>query len=88
MQFVVTFDVEDCQGGKKIRCYFQEPMFTDAEVDHIEGLGHTVIKHPEALEVVDEETFVYGPHLPWLAYLETIAIGPPAIVMGNPWTHM
>lgn len=58
-------------------------MFTDAEIFHIEGMGHSVLKVSEAEHLTAQDTFVYGPHLPWHVLIPLVAPRRPAVVMSN-----
>ncbi|KAJ2905821.1 uncharacterized protein MKZ38_004069 [Zalerion maritima] len=78
----IVATMEETQ-NQKIKLYFQDPKFSLAEEKHLEDMGHAVLTNPQAFSTINKETFFYAPHLEWQPYLDGIASGPPAVVMGN-----
>ncbi|THW84045.1 hypothetical protein D6D15_09151 [Aureobasidium pullulans] len=66
--------------------YFQDPAF-EIEEEHIlqNVLGEKVIQHPEATELIDEHSFVFGIHIPWSSLANIFFTGRPhpQIFIGN-----
>lgn len=66
--------------------YFQDPAF-EIEEEHIlqNVLGEKVIQHPEATELIDEHSFVFGIHIPWSSLANIFFMGRPhpQIFIGN-----
>ena len=62
-------------------------MFTEPERQHLEEMGHVVLRYPEAEGIIDDETFLFCPFLPWVSYIPLLSKRP-AVVIGNDAAHM
>lgn len=71
------------QGGQPIPCYFQEPMYTDADKNYIQSLGHTVVEAPIASRMVTDTSLVFAIHFPLRDYLEVLSGVLPAMLVGT-----
>lgn len=71
--------------GNKIRCIFQEPIFTKSDTDFITSLGHEVIDAPKGADHIDEDTFFFGVHLYRAIYAGALEKHLPAIYVGTDW---
>ncbi|KZZ88794.1 hypothetical protein AAL_07995 [Moelleriella libera RCEF 2490] len=74
----------ETDGGRKIDCIFQEPLFTDADVSFLQGRGYAVLKDG-ACEQVDRDTLLFGIHLYKPLYAQAIANELPAVFVGTDW---
>lgn len=77
-------DYTETDGGSKIDCIFQEPLFTDADVSFLQGRGYAVLKDG-ACEQVDRDTLLFGIHLYKPLYAQAIANELPAVFVGTDW---
>ncbi|KAJ4253295.1 hypothetical protein NW762_010450 [Fusarium torreyae] len=71
--------------GKKIECFFQDPVFNASDKTFLSDLGHTVVEHPAGCDLVTENTFFFGVHLYKGIYTEALAKHLPAIFVGTGW---
>ncbi|KAL8383487.1 hypothetical protein RB595_010610 [Gaeumannomyces hyphopodioides] len=70
----------------KIRCVFQEPEYTPADVAFLERMGHTVVDDPAAFDVVSESTLLWGVHMYHQVYSRALRGPQPAMFVGTKWT--
>ncbi|KAI9726911.1 MAG: hypothetical protein M1828_000259 [Chrysothrix sp. TS-e1954] len=56
-------------GTSAIQIYAQEPIFNARDKTFLESLGVKVLEDPTAFDMIDDTTFVYGPHFPLWAWL-------------------
>ena len=63
--------------------YFQDPIFTDAESDFLQSLGHTVLHDPAASQKMTPSTFLFAPFLAVDVAAATLAVAYPALSVGN-----
>lgn len=63
--------------------YFQDPTFNDMDKSFLEGLGYTVLERPDATNRVDEDTFLFAPHLDFKNIATALTIAHPSLYMGS-----
>lgn len=63
--------------------YFQDPKFTDFEVQFLRGLGYRVIEDPQAFSLVDSTTFLFAPVVCYDVWLKALEHASPALYIGN-----
>lgn len=68
-----------------IRCIFQEPYFTPADREFLEGMAYEIVESPHGYKSIDEHTFLYGIHMYKETYSDAIADHIPAIFIGTGW---
>ena len=68
-----------------IRSVFQEPCFTSSDKAFLEARGHEIMESPDAYDLVEADTFLYGLHLYSDIYAEAIAKHIPAMFIGTGW---
>ncbi|KAK7946218.1 uncharacterized protein PG986_010539 [Apiospora aurea] len=73
------------RASEPIRCIFQEPYFTPADKEFLEGMTYEIVDSPNGYKSVDEDTFLYGIHLYKETYADAIANHIPAIFIGTGW---
>lgn len=66
-----------------IPCFFQEPLYGDADRKFLESLGHSVVETPAATAMITPDTLVFAIHLPTRAYLDCLAGDQPALLIGS-----
>ncbi|KAL7948090.1 hypothetical protein V8C42DRAFT_274537 [Trichoderma barbatum] len=71
--------------GADIKCFFQEPAFTEGDKKFLTGFGHTICESPIASNMVDHKTLFFGPHLYKDVYASALAGPLPAIWVGTGW---
>ncbi|KAK2592442.1 hypothetical protein QQS21_009858 [Conoideocrella luteorostrata] len=71
--------------NSKIKCTFQEPLFTEADATFLRSLGHRVVEAPLASEAVTSDTLLYGIHLYRNLYAEALRSHLPAMFVGTGW---
>ena len=71
--------------GEKLRCIFQEPIFTVSDKEFITSLGHDVVESPVACEMVTSTTFLYAIHLYRPIYCLALKLHLPSIFVGTGW---
>ncbi|KAK7421644.1 hypothetical protein QQX98_002111 [Neonectria punicea] len=71
--------------GSKIDCIFQDPIFTQPDKDFLAGLGHRVVEDPEACDMVNADSLLFGIHLYRPVYAEALEKSLPAIFVGTGW---
>ena len=71
--------------GHAIPCIFQEPHFSPADIEFLQGLGHTVVRSPAAFRAVDADSLLFGVHLYRAVYAEALATSLPRIFVGTDW---
>lgn len=73
----------DQYSGNWIECFFQEPLYTEADKNYLRGLGHSVIEAPAALQMITSTTLVFAVHLPMRQYLRCLDCALPAMLVGT-----
>ncbi|KAL8291178.1 hypothetical protein RB597_005495 [Gaeumannomyces tritici] len=74
------------QPAQKIRCVFQEPEYTPADVAFIERMGHVVVEDPAAFDMVSESGLLWGVHMYHEVYSRALGGAQPAMFVGTKWT--
>lgn len=72
---------KESQSGHKIKCFVQEPSFTNVDKRFCNELGMEVVESPAAFSMVDANTLVYGIHMELRTYAQALATLP-AIFIG------
>ncbi|KAH7308718.1 hypothetical protein B0I35DRAFT_483239 [Stachybotrys elegans] len=67
-----------------ITCYFQEPIFSQSDIDFIRNLGHQVVDSPDGFGKVDSHSLLFGVHLYRPIYVSALHTLP-AIFVGTGW---
>jgi hypothetical protein len=67
----------------KVKCYFQDPVFGEADKAFIVSLGHEVVSSPEGFEKVDGNTVLSGVHLYRPIYAKALEKCLPAVFIGT-----
>jgi hypothetical protein len=49
-------------GDEDIKFTFQDPAFTELDIEYLRSLEYEVVSHPEAFERINEKTLVYAIH--------------------------
>ncbi|KAK7974364.1 hypothetical protein PG989_016212 [Apiospora arundinis] len=83
--FQTVVDIFKQHAGAPIRCVFQEPYFTPADVDFLKGMDYEIVDSPDGYKSVDKDTFLYGIHMYKDTYSDAIASHIPAIFIGTGW---
>ncbi|KAK7429390.1 hypothetical protein QQZ08_003982 [Neonectria magnoliae] len=83
--FLVVVEELEKITGSKIDCIFQDPIFTQPDKDFLAGLGHRVVENPEACDMVDADSLLFGIHLYRPVYAEALEKSLPAIFVGTGW---
>ncbi|KAK8109729.1 hypothetical protein PG999_007866 [Apiospora kogelbergensis] len=83
--FQTVVDILNEHVDAPIRCVFQEPYFTQADREFLEGMNHEIVDSPHGYESVGEQTFLYGIHLYKDTYSDAIANHIPALFIGTGW---
>ncbi|GAO17240.1 uncharacterized protein UV8b_05506 [Ustilaginoidea virens] len=81
----VMLDELEKTHGRRIRCTFQEPVFTAADVEFLTSLGHVVVEAPAACEALTPDSLLYGIHLYRSLYAEALQVALPAVYVGTGW---
>jgi hypothetical protein len=69
--------------GKPILCTFQEPVFSAVDKEFLQSLGHTVVESPDAYQLVDSSTLLFGNHLYRSIYEEALSRCLPRMFVGT-----
>lgn len=72
---------KESQSGHKIKCFVQEPGFTNVDKRFCNELGMEVVESPAAFSMVDANTLVYGIHMELQTYAQALTTLP-AIFIG------
>ncbi|KAK8068387.1 SRR1 [Apiospora saccharicola] len=83
--FQTLLELLNERATEPIRCVFQEPYFTEADREFLEGMAYEIVDSPHGYKSVDEHTFLYGIHLYKETYSDAIADHIPAIFIGTGW---
>lgn len=67
----------------KVKCYFQDPVFGEADKAFIVSLGHEVVSSPQGFEKVDGNTVLSGVHLYRPIYAKALEKCLPAVFIGT-----
>ncbi|KAM6535805.1 hypothetical protein FALCPG4_005340 [Fusarium falciforme] len=71
--------------GRKIDCFFQDPVFNTSDKAFLKNLGHTVVETPAGCEMIDQDTLFFGVHLYKPIYAMALGKHLPAIFVGTGW---
>ncbi|KAH6607046.1 hypothetical protein Trco_003359 [Trichoderma cornu-damae] len=69
----------------RVDCIFQEPMFNRKDIAFLEKMGFKVMNSPDANDLVDSTTFLFGVHLYRDVYAMSLKNNLPAIFVGTGW---
>ena len=58
-------------------------MYTDADKDYIQGLGHTVVETPVGSQMITDTSLVFAIHFPLPDYLSCLSMALPAMLIGT-----
>ncbi|OAA61905.1 hypothetical protein SPI_04764 [Niveomyces insectorum RCEF 264] len=81
--FLLIVDMLRQHCNATIPCFFQEPLYTEADCLYLRSLGHSVIEAPAASHMITRSTLVFAIHLPTRGYLDCLARSPPAMLIGT-----
>ena len=65
------------------KVYFQDPLFIDVDEKFLRSKGFSIIREPQAVNVMTLTTFLYAPRLPRDELCKALAVEYPALHMGN-----
>jgi len=71
------------KSGYKIQCYAQEPSFGPSDKEYCHCLGIEVVDTPGAFQHVDSTAFVFGIHLPHVAWGYALSHHLPGLYVGT-----
>ena len=60
---------------------FQEPLFTEEDVEFLTGLGYKVVDNPDGLDMITENTFLFAPGILWIVEAVALDIAHPSLYM-------
>lgn len=74
--------------AEPIKCYFQDPAFTEADKAFITGLspGYSIVETPAGFGLVDAMTLVFGVHLYKATYSHALRNALPAMMVCTPYS--
>ncbi|RYC54538.1 hypothetical protein CHU98_g11673, partial [Xylaria longipes] len=81
--FLAIVEHLQSKANNRIRCIFQEPIFTTVDKAFITNLGHEVVESPVGFQLVDSETLTFGIHLYKDVCSKIVATCFPAIYIGT-----
>ncbi|KAL6690642.1 hypothetical protein J3F84DRAFT_388463 [Trichoderma pleuroticola] len=84
MLHIVSLLEEHTSSGR-IKCTFQEPLFTSSDIAFLTTMGHEVVESPVASDSVTAGTLFFGPHLYKEVYGMALKGEIPAIWIGTDW---
>ncbi|KAL9640114.1 MAG: hypothetical protein Q9164_000501 [Protoblastenia rupestris] len=62
---------------------FQDPAFTNSDINYLESLGFTVLDSPHGFDRIDPNTFLFAPHLESNIYALALQNDLPALSLGS-----
>ncbi|KAL6718874.1 hypothetical protein ACLMJK_003108 [Lecanora helva] len=62
---------------------FQDPAFSDLDKSFLRSLGYVVVEDPQAFSTIDENTFVFAPHLEVAQTAISLENRKPTLFVGN-----
>ncbi|CAG9993660.1 unnamed protein product [Clonostachys byssicola] len=81
--FLLMVEALEKRDKTKVKCYFQDPVFGEADKAFIVSLGHDVVSSPEGFEKVDGNTLLSGVHLYRPIYAKALEKCLPAVFIGT-----
>ncbi|MCJ1465599.1 hypothetical protein MMC07_004218 [Pseudocyphellaria aurata] len=63
--------------------YFQDPTFNDMDKTFLAKLGYTVLERPDASNKMNQDTFLFAPHLEYKHIAAALEIAHPSLYMGT-----
>lgn len=81
--FLVMVEALEAKFDVKMKCIFQEPVFTESDKAFITSLGHRVVDDPEGFDLVTSETLLFGVHLYRPIYAKALGRCLPAVFVGT-----
>ncbi|KAL1840115.1 hypothetical protein VTJ49DRAFT_771 [Mycothermus thermophilus] len=69
--------------GQRIKCYIQEPRFTQVDKKFCSELELEAVDSPEGFSLVDGETLLFGIHMELEIYNQALAGQLPAVYVGS-----
>lgn len=75
----VKFDIQEV--------IFQDPAFNARDKTFLTSHGYAVLEHPEAFSKVDDNTFLFAPHLEVGVLATALEHGTPAVCISNNMTY-
>lgn len=63
--------------------YAQDPVFSSLDEELLDSMNITVVKHPTAFELIDEQTFLFAPHCDRSFLLPGLREREPLLVIAN-----
>ncbi|VUC34133.1 unnamed protein product [Clonostachys rosea] len=81
--FLLMVEALEKRDKTKVKCYFQDPVFGEADKTFLSSLGHEVVSSPEGFEKVDGNTLLSGVHLYRPIYAKALEKCLPAVFTGT-----
>lgn len=75
----------EAHNGSPIQRVIQEPAFSATDNEFCESLGFKTVDTPQAFEMIDSHTLVYGIHLYMPTWAEALSKQLPGCLVGTPF---
>ncbi|KEY65249.1 hypothetical protein S7711_01769 [Stachybotrys chartarum IBT 7711] len=82
---IIVEELEKFASNKSIKCYFQEPAFTETDTLFIQSLDHQVVESPTGFDMVKDHSLLFGVHLYRPIYAAALRRSLPSIFVGTSW---